>query len=172
MLTRPLAPDDAEAAAALIRSAFAVQAVPTDPPSSALRETGSTVQAWIEGGGGFGIVGAGGLSAVLLWAERDGGLYAGRLAVAPEARGQGLARRLVGAAEAEARRRGLPRVHVRVRLELPGNLALFASLGFREVGREAHPGFAVPTVAVLEKRLDGGVAEGRRGRPVRAGPTP
>ncbi len=38
-LLRPLRPDDAAAAAALVRSAFAEQGVATDPPSSALRET-------------------------------------------------------------------------------------------------------------------------------------
>lgn len=156
MLTQPraLVPNDAEAAAALIRAAFAAQTIVTDPPSSAMRETADTVRAWIENGGGVGLAGSNGLVAVMLWAERDGGLYAGRLAVAPAARGQGLARRLVAAAEDEARRRRLPRVHVRVRLELPGNLALFTSLGFREVGRDAHPGYAVPTLVVLEKRID------------------
>ncbi len=58
-------------------------------------------------------------------------------------------------AEREARRRGLPRLHLRVRLSLPGNLALFASLGFREIAREAHAGYAEPTTSVMEKRLDG-----------------
>ena len=157
MLTQPraLVPNDAEAAAALIRAAFAAQTIVTDPPSSALRETPDTVRAWIENGGGVGLAGSDGLVAVMLWAERDGGLYAGRLAVAPASRGQGLARRLVAAAEDEARRRRLPRVHVRVRMELPGNLALFTSLGFREVGRDAHAGYVVPTLVVLEKRIEG-----------------
>ncbi len=94
------------------------------------------------------------LVALLLWAERDGGLYCGRLAVHPEFRGRGLARRLIAAAEGEARRRGLSRLDVRVRLELPDNLRLFRSCGFGEIGRDAHPGFAMPTILLLEKRLD------------------
>jgi GNAT superfamily N-acetyltransferase len=96
----------------------------------------------------------GSLIALLLWAEREGGLYCGRLAVDPAARGRGLARALIAAAELEARRRALPRLHVRVRLQLSGNLALFASLGFREIARDAHAGHAEPTVSIMEKRLD------------------
>ncbi len=162
---RPLRPDDAEAAAGLIRSAFAAQALATDPPSSALRETTDSVGAWIAAHGGIGAAGAGPLLGLLLWAERDGGLYCGRLAVAPAARGRGLARSLMAEAEREARRRALPRLHLRVRLQLAGNLALFASLGFREIAREAHAGHAEPTLSVMEKRLDGrgSVGEGRVG---------
>ena len=93
-------------------------------------------------------------SPLLLWVERDGGLYCGRLAVRPDRRGRGLARRLIVAAEQEARRRGLVRLDVRVRLELPDNIRLFRSCGFGEIGRDAHPGFAMPTILLLEKRLD------------------
>ena len=152
---RPLRPDDAEACAALVRSAFAAQDVVTDPPSSALRETGDSLRAWIAAGGGVGIAAEDRLLALLLWAERDGGLYCGRLAVDPAARGRGFARALVAEAEREARRRSLPRLHVRVRLQLAGNLALFASLGFCEIARDVHAGYPEPTLAVLEKRLDG-----------------
>lgn len=152
---RPLRPDDAAAAASLIRSAFAAQPVATDPPSSALRETADSVRSWIAADGGTCATEAGSLLALLLWAERDGGLYCGRLAVDPAARGRGLARALMAEAEREARRRALPRLHVRVRLQLAANLALFASLGYREIAREAHAGHAGPTLSIMEKRLDG-----------------
>ena len=151
---RSIAPDDAEAAAALIRVAFAAQPIATRPPSSALKETTESIAAWIEAGGGFGLWDGPDLVALLLWAERDGGLYCGRLAVRPAFRGEGLARRLISVAEGEARRRGLSRLDVRVRLELPDNLRLFRSCGFDEIGRDAHPGFAMPTILLLEKRLD------------------
>ena len=151
---RPLVPDDAEAAAALIRVAFAAQPIVTRPPSSALRESTETIAAWIGSGGGAGLWDGSDLVALLLWAQRDGGLYCGRLAVRPECRGQGLARRLIAAAECEARHRALSRVDVRVRLELPDNVRLFRSCGFAEIGRDAHPGFAMPTILLLQKRLD------------------
>ena len=153
LVPRPLAPEDAEPAAAFIRMAFASQPFPTDPPSSALRETAAGVAAFLAEGGGIALSGAEGDAALILFAERGGGLYCGRLAIHPALRGRGLARRLVAAAAAEALGRGLPRLWVKVRLALPGNLALFAGLGFREIGREAHPGHAEPTTAVLEKRL-------------------
>ena len=44
-------------------------------------------------------------------------------------------------------------VALNVRIALPGNAALFAALGYREVSRQAHPGFAVPTSIRMEKRL-------------------
>lgn len=152
---RSLGRRDAGPAAAFIRMAFAAQPIATDPPSSALRETEAGVEAFLAEGGGFAIAGPEGDGALLLFAERAGGLYCGRLAVHPAMRGRGLARRLMAEAEREARRRGLPRLHVKVRLALPDNLAFFGALGFRETGREAHAGYAEPTTALMEKRLDG-----------------
>jgi GNAT superfamily N-acetyltransferase len=94
------------------------------------------------------------LAGVVLWTERGGGLYFGRLAVAPSWRGRGIARALVAAAEAEARARGLPRVHLSTRLALAGNRRLFAACGFVETGQRAgHPGYDQPTLVDLEKRL-------------------
>jgi len=155
VMLRPLGPGDAERAAALIRTAFATQPLATDPPSSALRETGGSIAAWIVAGGGACLTREAEIIGLMLWDERDGGLYCGRLAVDPEERGRGHARRLVAAAECEARRRGLPRLHVRIRLALTGNIRLFEACGFREIGRDAHAGHAAPTVALLEKRIDG-----------------
>ena len=151
---RQIVPDDAAAAAALIRAAFAAQPIATQPPSSALKETTGSIATWIEAGGGVGLSRGTDLVAILLWAERGGGLYCGRLAVRPDERGRGLARRLIEEAEREARRRSLSRLDVRVRLELPDNFRLFRSCGFAEIGRDAHPGFAVPTIVLLQKRLD------------------
>ncbi len=152
-ILRPLALDDAGAAAALIRAAFAAQRLATDPPSSALRETAENLAAHLVANGGAAAQAANGLVGLVLWAERDDGLYLGRLAVLEEWRGGGLARRLIGEAEAEARRRGLPRLHLRVRLALDANRRLFAACGFTAIGSGAHPGYAAPTYAVMEKRL-------------------
>ena len=152
---RPLAPEDAASAAALIRRAFQAQPVQTDPPSSALRETAGSIRAAIGLGGGACIDRAGALTGVVLWAERDGGLYFGRLAVHPGFRRCGIARQLVAAVEAEARRRGLQRVHLSTRLVLHDNRRLFASCGFRETELRAHDGYPTPTFVVMEKLLDG-----------------
>jgi GNAT superfamily N-acetyltransferase len=148
---RPATVEDATSLAALIRLAFASQTVVTDPLPSALKESGENLRAHFAAGGG-GVV-AEGPVACLLWSEKDGGLYVGRVAVHPDARGQGLAKRMLAAAEDEARRRRLPRLHLSTRLVLLDNRRLFATCGFVEIAEHAHPGYAHPTFVDMEKRL-------------------
>jgi GNAT superfamily N-acetyltransferase len=144
---------DAAAAAAVIRIAFADQGAVTDPPSSALRETAASVADKLANGGGVGAEREGVLIGVVLWTPEDDALYLGRLAVTPAWRGRGLAGRLIDAVEAEARRRGLGWLRVQARLEVPRNRLLFGSRGYVEVGVRAHPGYAEPTIAMMEKAL-------------------
>ena len=56
------------------------------------------------------------------------------LAVAPEARGQGLGRALLNAAIVEAQRRGAGAIFLEVGTDNPAALALYAGLGFANVG--------------------------------------
>jgi GNAT superfamily N-acetyltransferase len=150
---RPLLASDAAAAAELIRAAFSDQGVIANPPSSALRETAAIVADKLAKGGGIGGEREGALIGVVLWTPEDDALYLGRLAVAPAWRGRGLAGRLIDAVEAEARRRGLGWLRVQARLELPRNRLLFARRGYVDAGVRAHPGYAEPTIAVMEKAL-------------------
>jgi len=152
-LIRPLVIDDAPAAAALIRAAFAVQSVPTDPPSAALRETAESIAAAIAEGGGACVVEHRSLVAAILWAEKEGSLYFGRLAVRPDRRRRGFARRLIAAAEAEARARNLSRVHLSARLVLLDNRQLFTACGYREIELRCHDGYTAPTSVVMERQL-------------------
>ncbi len=149
-MIRPMLPGDADAAAALIRLAFAAIPIPLDPAPSALRETADSIRIHLASGGG---ALADGAAACILWSERDGGLYIGRLAVHPQHRGRGLAGLLMQAAEAEARCRGLPRLHLGVRLALPGNRRLFARLGFTETRLRTHDGYPAPTWTEAERWL-------------------
>lgn len=151
-MIRPIQPADAAAVAALIRAVFGAIPEPLDPAPSALRETGASILLHLTQGGGA-VVEQAGIVACVLWSERDAGLYLGRLAVAPHCRNRGLAAELVQAAEAEARRLGLPRLHLGVRLALPGNRRLFARLGFTETTLHAHDGYARPTWVAAEKWL-------------------
>ena len=146
-------PEDAAAVAALIRAAFAAQSVVTDPLPSALRITEADVAEHLRIGGGAVAEVAGGLAGSALWVEQDGGLYLGRLAVAPAWRGRGIAKALVASAEAAARAMGVPRIHLSTRLVLLDNRRLFAACGFVETTREAHPGYAEATFVNMEKRL-------------------
>ncbi|MCW3473379.1 GNAT family N-acetyltransferase [Limobrevibacterium gyesilva] len=150
---RALRAGDAASAAGLIRASFAAQSVVTDPLPSALRESAESVAATLAAGGGACAEAGEMLVGVVLWSEKDGGLYMGRLAVHPGWRGRGVARALVAAAEAEARRRGMPRLHLSVRLALADNRRLFQACGFRETAMHAHPGYSAPTFVDMEKRL-------------------
>jgi GNAT superfamily N-acetyltransferase len=148
---RPLCSEDHERIAHLIRCCFAAQGVATDPPPSALKETAVGVAAME--GGAVAAQAEGTPVGVVLWAEREGGLYVGRLAVVPRWRRQGIARALLAAAEAEARNLGLARVFLSTRLALADNRRLFAGCGFVEIAQHAHPGYDHPTFVEAEKRL-------------------
>jgi GNAT superfamily N-acetyltransferase len=150
---RPLTKTDGDEAAELIRTAFAAQNRPTSPPSSALLETGPAIAAKIAEGGGFGAFEAGALIAAALWRIDGDALHVARVSVAPQARGRGIAHSLVTACEKEARERGVRRMTLKTRLELPENERLFERCGFVRLEVEAHPGFAAPTTAVMEKIL-------------------
>jgi GNAT superfamily N-acetyltransferase len=150
---RALASADAAVAAALIRAAFAEMSAPVDPPPSALRKTAESVAGTIASGGGACAHAGEALVGVVLWAEKDAGLYVTRLSVRPDWRGRGIARALMGMAEAEARRRALPRMHLSTRLVLADNRRLFAACGFEERQKHAHPGYSKPTFVHMEKLL-------------------
>jgi GNAT superfamily N-acetyltransferase len=87
-------------------------------------------------------------------ATRQGeNLYIGRLAVHPAFRRHGIAGRLLAEAEWHARATGATALTLGVRIALPDNFRYFAACGFREIGREAHPGFNHPTSIKMSKRL-------------------
>jgi GNAT superfamily N-acetyltransferase len=153
IVLRPLTVSDAEIASEVIRSAFADQPRPTRPPSSALRETASSIASKIEAGGGFGAWAGARLVALALWQVAGDTLHIARVSVLPERRGERLSRRLLGRCEDAARARGLSRMTLRVRLELPENERLFERFGFRRVRVETHEDFDRPTTSVMEKEL-------------------
>jgi predicted N-acetyltransferase YhbS len=145
--------EDAADIVPVIRRAFAQYDGKLVPPSGALHETEATVAARIDTERC--IVAFDGASPIAcIFYKRVGDqLYFGRLAVLPDRRGEGLAQRLVAEVEAAARTAGLAAVTLGVRIALPGNVAMFAALGYREIGREAHSGFSEPTSITMEKRL-------------------
>jgi GNAT superfamily N-acetyltransferase len=153
LVLRALTNADAKEAAELIRTAFAEQNRPTTPPSSALFETRSSIAAKIAAGGGFGVFEGGTLVAAALWILNDDALHVARVSVAPRARGRGIARSLIAACETETRLRGLRRMTLKTRLELPENERLFERCGFARQEVEAHPGFEPPTTALMVKVL-------------------
>lgn len=130
---------------ALIRAAFAYMEGRIDPPSSVHRLTADALSAraaneeiWVLEDLGHPI------ACVVLTPEADH-LYLGKLAVAEDCRGQGLARQLVRHAMARATALGLPELRLQTRVELEENQRAFAAMGFSETGRTAHEGHDLPT---------------------------
>ena len=145
---------DAPAIAATIATAFAQYRGILVPESSAFRETPEAITTQLAAGSSVIVAERNGTMIGCVVTEvLEGDLYFSRLAVLPEARGTGLAKRLIGAVEDEARRRGLPGVRLGVRIALEANQRLFNSLGYREISREAHPGFDHPTSINMRKPL-------------------
>lgn len=137
----------------LIRQAFAAMAGRIDPPSSAGRLTEESLA--LEAACGPLILACEGdaLLGCLLARVEGRTLYLGKLAVAPDRQGEGIARRLVKAAEEEAHGRGLVSLELWTRVELEENHRAFARLGFERVGEKAHPGFSRPTSYLYRRPL-------------------
>jgi len=144
---------DAAAVADLVRLAFSAQPRPTNPPSSALKETAATIIEHLTRGGGAVLESGGVIAGLVLWNEEEGAFYISRLSVHPERRGQGMARALMEEAEREARRQGFPRMTLGVRLELEENRRFFRSCGFVDASLRSHEGFSEPTWVMMERWL-------------------
>ena len=89
-------------------------------------------------------------------------LYIGKLAVAAQARGRGLARQMIELAETRARTLGLPRLRLQTRVELVENHATFTQLGFTQTGETAHEGYDRPTSLTFDRMVpdQGGISSG------------
>lgn len=145
---------DAAEIAATIAAAFEQYRGKLIPESGAFGETAEAIASELAKGAGAIVAERNGeMVGCVMIHEMEGDLYFGRLAVLPAARGTGLARRLIDAVEAEARRRDLPGIRLGVRVVLTDNQRLFQSLGYREISREAHPGFDHPTSINMRKSL-------------------
>ena len=147
--------EDAAGIASLIVTAFGEYRGWLLPEPGALRETAASVAADLArtGHGAFAAFDGLALVGCVLFKPEEGDLYFGRLSVAPSARRRGLAEELVGAVESEARAQGYPGVRLGVRIPLEANQRLFTRLGYAEISREAHVGFAEPTWITMRKVL-------------------
>lgn len=148
---RATEPCDWTAFLALIRAEFAYMDGVIDPPSSMHRLTVADIAAQAESGEVWGI-GVPPVACMFLTIKGEW-LYLGKLAVAAERRGKGLARALIQIAMTRAATLGLSGVELQIRIELTANHASFAALGFKETGRSAHPGFDRPTTLTFRRAL-------------------
>jgi ribosomal protein S18 acetylase RimI-like enzyme len=154
LILRRAAPDDAQLVFDLVQTAFAEYRGKLKPDSSAYGETVEGIAEQLVGRQGAVIAERNGAAiGCVLYQDKGKDLYFGRLAVLPEHRRSGVAEALVDAVEAEARARGAAGVLLGVRIALTGNQRLFSRLGYVEISREAHPGFAEPTSINMRKAL-------------------
>ncbi len=154
VVVRPAIQSDAKDLAATIAAAFEQYRGKLKPESAAFGETAKGIRQELRRGAGAILAERNGkIVGCVMTKMLEGDLYFGRLAVLPEARGLGVARRLIEAVEEDARRRGLPGVRLGVRVVLTDNQRLFASLGYVETSRDAHPGFDHPTSINLRKAI-------------------
>ncbi len=131
-------PDRARDMVSVILEAFSRRPV-LAPPAPALLEDEESVAAGIRAGGGLvADIDGHALGALLLQeagTARGPSLELRRVSVRPAARHLGVARSLVRAAEDVARSRGLARVHLTAREELPATVRFWLRLGYCEVER-------------------------------------
>ena len=81
------------------------------------------------------------LVAILVLVDEPEALLLDNVAVAPEAQGRGLGRRLLAFADAEARRRGHRTIRLYTNVKMVGNIALYESLGYVETHRAVEKGY-------------------------------
>lgn len=79
--------------------------------------------------------------------------YLHRLAVIPEARGQGIASALIQAVEDAAIQAGRDYVSLGVRIVLTENRAYYLKRGYYPIAYAAHSGYAAPTYVTMRKRV-------------------
>jgi ribosomal protein S18 acetylase RimI-like enzyme len=155
IVLRPARIDDAWALATTIIAAFEQYRGKLVPESGAFRETPEGIaRELMQDTGGIIAERNGNVVGCVMFRVYEGDLYFGRLSVLPEVRGLGLSKRLIAAVEREARMMRLPGVRLGVRVALTDNQRLFQSLGYREIGREAHEGFDYPTSINMRKVIE------------------
>ncbi|SPF80202.1 GNAT family N-acetyltransferase [Pseudoprimorskyibacter insulae] len=142
---------DWEALLALILDSFAYMDGVIDPPSSAHRLTPASMAQKARDEHLY-LVGAPPVACAFFRPEPDA-LYVGKLAVSPAYQRQGLGAALMAEGEALARRLGLPKLRLETRVELTGNHAAFARMGFVKIAEKAHAGFDRATSITMEKTL-------------------
>ena len=144
-------PFDWGAILALLRAEFAYMQGVVDPPSSLHRLTEEDIAEQARAGEVWAI-GTPPIACVFFTLKPQA-LYIGKLAVSAQHRRKGLAKALMGVAEARARALGLSALELQTRVELAENHATYLAMGFTETGRSAHPGYDRPTSVTYRKRV-------------------
>jgi len=137
----------------LLQSAFAYMDGRIDPPSSLRRLDVDELRAKARQQSLILAISGDALVGCALAEVRSDCVYVGKVAVATEYRGRGVARQLLATAESIARRSGLRVLELQTRVELVENHQTFAALGFKKTGETAHPGYTRPTSITMRRYI-------------------
>ncbi len=135
----------------LILSSFAYMKGRIDPPSSALSLRLATLADKAHSEIAYVAMEGDILCGCVFLRPEEDCLYIGKLAIAPDAQGRGLGRRLLAVAVEVARSHALPSLRLETRIELVENHDVFARWGFVKTAENAHPGFTRTTSIEMRK---------------------
>ncbi len=122
---------------AVIHHAFSARRV-LDPPATALSENRTTVAAAIAEHGGLLVLIDGAPAGALLFKQTGDVLTLRCVSVDPRHQGHGVASAMVGCAEEAAVRRGVSRVNLIARVELPDTVEFWRRRGYSVVEQQDH----------------------------------
>jgi tRNA threonylcarbamoyladenosine biosynthesis protein TsaE len=151
-------PGHAQLVTGVIHHAFAARRV-LDPPSTALEETVASVSAQLAEHGGLLATVDGQPAGAMLFRGEGDALALLRVSVDPRHQARGVASAMVGCAEEVAVRRGLARVHLTARTELPETVEFWHRRGYTVV--ETH-GTALTMAKAMPLELTVPTAAGMR----------
>ena len=129
--------DHVDEMVAVIHHAFSARRV-LDPPSTALSENAATVAATIAAYGGLLVLIDGVPAGAVLFEVTGDVLNLRRVSVDPRHQGHGVASAMVGCAEEVAVQRGLNRVQLIARVELPDTVEFWRRRGYSVVEQHDH----------------------------------
>ena len=121
----------------VIHHAFSARRV-LDPPSTALAETTDSVRAAVTANGGLLATIDGVPAGAILFGVDGDVLSLRRVSVDPRFQGRGVASAMVGCAEQVAVRRGLRRIRLAARTELPDTIEFWHRRGYAQVEERAY----------------------------------
>ena len=121
----------------VIHHAFSARRV-LDPPSTALSENATTVAAAVAEHGGLLVLRDGAPVGAMLFEQTGDILNLRRVSVDPRSQARGVASAMVGCAEEVAVRRGLSRVNLIARVELPDTVEFWRRRGYSVVDQQEH----------------------------------
>jgi len=130
-------PEHAAEIVSVIHHAFAARRV-LDPPSTQLSENVTTVAAALAEHGGLLVLSDGVPLGAMLFEQAGDVLNLRRVSVDPRSQARGVASAMVGCAEEVAVRRGLNRVNLIARIELPDTVEFWRRRGYSVVDQQAH----------------------------------